>query len=71
MSRTISRLLVSAVILAAALVPSQAQYLGFGQNKITYDVFDWHVYHAPHFDVYYYPEEEQFLEEIVSYAESA
>jgi hypothetical protein len=49
-------------------VPLRAQ---FGQNKITYESFDWHVYQAPHFDVYYYPAEEPFLEQVVSFAESA
>lgn len=43
----------------------------FGKNKITYQHFQWHVYHSPHFDIYYYPEEEDFLEEMVSFAESA
>ena len=42
-----------------------------GKNKITYADFDWHVYKAPHFDVHYYPEVEPFLEDIVSYSESA
>jgi len=43
----------------------------FGKNKIAYDRFDWHLYKAPHFDVYYYPEEESQLERVVSYSESA
>ena len=43
----------------------------FGQNKINYQVFDWKVYHAPHFDIYYYTEEEDFVEQMVRYAESA
>ncbi len=43
----------------------------FGKNKITYQDFEWYVYHSPHFDIYYYPEEEDFLEEMVSYAEGA
>jgi hypothetical protein len=52
--------------------PASAQYSGyFGQNKIAYDKFHWKVYKAPHFDIYYYPESEPFLDDIVSYAESA
>jgi hypothetical protein len=43
----------------------------FGKNKVHYRSFDWHVYNAPHFDVYYYPDSEPFLEQMVSYAESA
>jgi len=49
-----------------------AQYIAtFGQNKIAYDKFRWKVYKAPHFDIYYYPESEPFLDDIVSYSESA
>jgi hypothetical protein len=58
-----------AALLLGASAPALAQK--FGKNKITYEDFDWHVYKAPHFDVYYYPEEEAFLEQVVSYAESA
>ncbi len=59
-------------VLVVALSPGisfgQAQ---FGKNKVHYRTFDWHVYRSPHFDVYYYPEGEPFLEQVVSYAESA
>ena len=43
---------------------------GFGQNKIAYRKFDWHVYHSPHFNVHYYTAEESSLQKIVSFAES-
>lgn len=64
------RFFVSCLILAAGLaaLPVGAQ---FGQNKISYDEFDWQVYESPHFDVYYYPSVEPFLDDVVSYAESA
>jgi len=70
------RLLVALAILAATVLVSgearaQSQFGRFGKNKIIYETFDWKIYKAPHFDVYYYPEEEQFLEQVVSYAESA
>ncbi|HXV76302.1 MAG TPA: BamA/TamA family outer membrane protein [Candidatus Polarisedimenticolaceae bacterium] len=58
-------------LLAAVLLASSADAQYFGQNKIAYANFDWQVYKSPHFDVYYYPETEPFLEDIVSYAESA
>ncbi|MFQ5700381.1 MAG: hypothetical protein ACE5HU_00875 [Acidobacteriota bacterium] len=48
-----------------------AQFGHFGKNKVIYKNFDWKIYRAPHFDVYYYSEEEPFLEQVVSYAESA
>lgn len=52
--------------------PAEAQGVGyFGKNKITYDEFDWKIYHSPHFDVYYYEAETDLLPKIVSMAESA
>ena len=63
-------LLLRAAALAAALAcsPALAQ---FGQNKIAYDRFDWKTYPSPHFDVYYYGAEAEFLQDVVSDAESA
>jgi WD40 repeat protein len=49
--------------------PSVSGY-GFGQNKIAYRTFDWHIYHSPHFNVYYYSAEESSLQKVVSFAES-
>jgi hypothetical protein len=43
----------------------------YGKNKIRYDNFRWHIYNTDHFEIYYYPEIEQHLERITSYAESA
>lgn len=50
--------------------PSVEGGTGFGQNKIAYRKFDWHIYHSPHFNVYYYPAEESALQKVVSFAES-
>lgn len=58
-------------LLAAALLlllPAEAR--AFGKNKVVYEDFNWRIYTAPHFDVYYYPEEEAQLEQVVSFAES-
>jgi Tol biopolymer transport system component len=60
--------LTLALFLFGAVSPAWAQ---FGQNKITYEQFEWKVYESPHFDVHYYDAEEPFLEDVVSYAESA
>jgi len=62
------RLFALVAMLALASLPASAQ---FGKNKVTYEQFEWKVYKAPHFDVHYYPATEPFLEDIVSYAESA
>ncbi len=43
----------------------------FGKNRIRYDNFQWHIYTTDHFEIYYYPEIEQHLERVTSYAESA
>ena len=57
-----------ALLLAAAVCPARA--FAFGKNKVAYEQFDWHIYRSPHFDVYYYPEEESLLQQVVSDAES-
>ena len=43
----------------------------YGKNRIRYDNFRWHIYTTDHFEIYYYPEIEQHLERVTSYAESA
>jgi WD40-like Beta Propeller Repeat len=66
------RNLLALVLAALAVAPAAGQYdTYFGQNKIAYDSFKWNVYHAPHFDVYYYAASAPFLDDIVSYSESA
>jgi hypothetical protein len=63
--------LALAAVLATAR-PAAAQFVPyFGKNKVSYDTFAWRVYKSPHFEVYYYPEFEQHLARVVSYAESA
>jgi Tol biopolymer transport system component len=55
------------VLLVAFAVPA----FPFGQNKIVYDKFKWNIYHATHFDVYFYDEEKPALQKVVDTAESA
>ena len=43
----------------------------YGKNQIRYNTFNWHIYTTDHFEIYYYPEIEQHLERVSSYAESA
>ena len=43
----------------------------YGKNRVRYDNFDWHIYETDHFEIYYYPELEEHLERVASYAESA
>ncbi len=83
MTRSSHRSFVAVLAIAAgaawmllALAPLRAQYgpqlygEGFGKNKIQYREFKWEIYHSPHFNVYYYKEEEAQLQKVVSYAES-
>jgi hypothetical protein len=46
------------------LVPASAsaQFFYFGQNKVQYTQFDWHVLKTDHFDIYYYPEMKDLAE---------
>lgn len=61
----------AAVLLLAVSTSAPVAAQGFGKNKIQYQRFKWNIYHAPHFDVYYYDAEEQLLPRVVSFAESA
>src|SRR4029450_56049 len=63
--------IAAALLLALGAVPAGAQFIPYyGKNKVNYDNFAWRVYKSPHFEVYYYPEFEQHLARIISYAES-
>ncbi len=65
--------LLASLLAALATPPSaRAQFIPYyGKNKVGYDTFAWRVYKSPHFEVYYYPEFEQHLGRVVSYAESS
>jgi hypothetical protein len=52
-----TRAALGAAFLAAAAPIASAQY--FGQNKVQYEDFDFQILHTPHFDVYFYPSEEE------------
>jgi hypothetical protein len=67
-------LAVTLVLGVLMATPTTAQWRYqpyYGKNKVKYDNFNWHVYRSPHFEIYYYPEFEQHLGRLVSYAESA
>src|SRR6185295_1146230 len=55
-----SLLLLVAVALGGSASVAQAQY--FGQNKVQYEKFNFKVKATEHFDIYYYPEEQQAVE---------
>src|ERR1043166_1362850 len=64
LKRTIALLFFVSIVLAPSAFP-------FGQNKILYDLFHWNIYHATHFDVYFYDEEKPALQKVTNAAESA
>ena len=64
MKRSFALLFVVSTLIAVPAYP-------FGQNKIIYDKFHWSVYHATHFDIYFYDEEKPSLQRVVDVAESA
>ena len=62
------------LLVAGAALESHAQSQFnpyYGKNRVKYDHFDWHIYTTEHFEIYYYPELEEHLERVASYAESA
>ncbi len=64
--------LLAVVLASATIALGQASFAPFyGKNKVKWDKHSWQVYRSPHFEVYYYPEFEQELGRLVSYAESA
>src|ERR1044071_1299694 len=52
--------LLCCVAICVSSSPVAAQY--FGQNKVQYQSFDFQVLKTEHFDIYYYPREQQGAE---------
>ncbi|HEX5725301.1 MAG TPA: hypothetical protein VFX98_07530 [Longimicrobiaceae bacterium] len=50
--------------LAAAAVPEPLAAQYFGRNKVQWRTFDFRVLRTPHFDVYFYPEEEEAARDV-------
>src|SRR5262245_27893003 len=51
--------------------PGGAQTISFGKNKIQYTDFQWRVLKSPHFDLYFYPEEESLATMALDMAEDS
>jgi len=58
MVRRYARLAAAAAAFAALAGPHSLAAQYFGQNKVQYRTFDFRVLRSPHFDLYFYPEEE-------------
>ena len=68
--RVLPRILTPAiglVLLGFSCTPAEAQY--FGRNKVHYEKFEFQVLTTPHFDIYYYPEEAEMVEDAARMAE--
>ncbi len=59
-------LLVAAVVLVLP-EPAESQY--FGRNKVQYDQFDFRVLTTPHFDIHFYPEQEEAMRDVARMSE--
>jgi len=72
MRRILTRLALFAALAAPALpARAWAQFGAFGQNKIQYRHFDWHVLRGAHVDLYFYPEEDELARVALAYAEAS
>ena len=56
---------------AEAMAQNQQFIPYYGKNRVKYDDFQWHIYETDHFEIFYYPELEEHLARVASYAESA
>ncbi len=62
-----SLLFITLLWAAASTSPAAAQY--FGRNKVQYDDFDFRILETEHFEIFYYPEEEQAVRDAARMAE--
>src|SRR5690606_1615044 len=56
-------------LLVALCVPGVASAQYFGQNQVQYRPFDFRVMQTEHFDLYFYPEEEEAARDAARMAE--
>ncbi|HYG61995.1 MAG TPA: peptidase S9, partial [Thermoanaerobaculia bacterium] len=65
--RAVPRLALALALFTLLPVTASAQY--FGRNKVQWERFDWQILRTEHFDIYYYPQEEQAVREAARLAE--
>jgi hypothetical protein len=65
--RRAAEALLAFLLLVFTVQGASAQY--FGRNKVQYRSFDFRVMKTPHFDVYFYPEEEAATRDAARMAE--
>jgi hypothetical protein len=64
-------ILISVLLMLIVSSVGISQTTSFGKNKINYDDFNWEVYKTPHFNVYFYPEEQHLLNSLVQWLEAS
>ena len=60
---------VVSALLGALLASTPAAAQTFGRNKVQYDDFDFRLFRTEHFEIYYYPEAEQAVQDAARMAE--
>ena len=66
MTRLVAALAACSAVVTLPL-PASAQY--FGRNKVQYETFDFKVLKTPHFDIHFYPEEAEAVEDAARMSE--
>lgn len=56
--------LLAVALLALIIVPEALTAQYFGRNKVQYDQFDFRVLETQHFDIHFYPEKSQAIEDV-------
>jgi len=64
---SLALVVLSLVSMVGAVGPASAQY--FGQNKVQYEQFDFQAFETDQFEIYFYPEEKQAVEDAARMAE--
>src|SRR5687767_11950514 len=54
---------------AAHLAPSPLEAQYFGRNKVQYEDFDFQVMSLPHWDLYFYPGQEESIQDVARMSE--
>src|SRR5688572_31644461 len=65
--RVVTRFVLSALVLCLLAPAAQAQY--FGRNKVQWENFDFKVLQTEHFDIYYYEQEADVVQDIARMSE--
>ena len=57
------------LVATATALPASVSAQYFGRNKVQYETFDFKILKTPHFDIHFYPEEGEAVEDAARMAE--